>query len=171
MNTVLKQFIGNLSALGDITDVALVGGFLQHRLPPVLRCRHLLDGVDICADIKHGYNKITLHTHTGKNPWSVQVLIWAPQAVTPIHNHKCFCTFAMYQGTLDEDRYTAQGIYKHTATYTPGAMVSLTPDGTDVHRMINTSNDIAISLHFYGINGTIDTSIRTVFKEDRAIVA
>ncbi len=165
MNTELTQLINTLSALNHMQDATQVGSFLQRHLPSVLQNPNLLNGIDMTPDIHTGYDKITLHAHTGKNPWSAQVLVWAPQAITPIHNHKCFCTFAMYQGTLSEDRYDANGTYKYTIAYTTGELASMTPDGNDVHRMRNTTDDMAISLHFYGINGKIDNSIRTIFVD------
>ncbi len=39
-----------------------------------------------------------------------------------------------------------------TVKHKKGVFATLTPDGNDIHRLMNRSNEIAITLHFYGIN-------------------
>ena len=165
MNAELQNFIDGLSALNNVQDPTCAGPFICQKLPIVLNNPHILDGLDLSVANDEQYGKFTLYTHTGKHPWSVQVLVWKPGAKTPVHNHKCFCTFAMLQGTIDEIQYDANATYQQTISYTTGDIACMIPDGDDVHCMSNTSDTVAISLHFYGINGHQDNSIKTIFTD------
>jgi predicted metal-dependent enzyme (double-stranded beta helix superfamily) len=101
-----------------------------------------------------------LHTEAA---FSVKALVWQPGQLTPIHDHIAWCAFAVLQGVEYETLYrdhrdhlteigrTANGV---------GDVSGFAPPG-DIHRVHNTGDVTAISLHVYGADlGAEGASIR-----------
>lgn len=165
MNTKIETLIHQLLPLDNVSNPAQAGAIITDALPMILSDDTVLDGVDLTCDPEFVYTKINLYVHEGKNPWSIQALLWAPNAITPIHNHKCFCTVGMYRGVLTEHRYDSDGVFQDTVHVHRGDVVSYVPTGDDVHAFVNDTPDMAISLHIYGINGYQDNSILRMFDQ------
>ena len=110
-----------------------------------------------------GFVRHTLHAEAG---FSIAALVWRPGQLTPIHDHVAWCAFVVLQGvefeTLyrdDGDRLTEIGRAANHA----GDASGFAPPG-DIHRVHNTGESTAISLHVYGADlGHGESSVRRVY--------
>ena len=153
MNTNIKALAQDLSNYDNLLLTSNIGEIMLNHLPNILDDKNLLDKSQFNYEENNPYTK---HIVYSCDNWSLQALIWKPKASTPIHNHKCWCTVGIYQGEVFEERFKSLNnntvqCYK-TFKHKKGVFATLTPDGNDIHRLINNSNEIAITLHFYGIN-------------------
>jgi 3-mercaptopropionate dioxygenase len=98
--------------------------------------------------------------------FSVVGLVWLPGQVTPIHDHVTWCVFGVLQGVEHEELYVHEGDHLlgvGTNDNGPGDVTGLAPPG-DIHRVRNSGDETAISLHVYGTDvSRIDSSIRRVY--------
>ena len=79
-------------------------------------------------------------------------MVWRPGQKTVIHDHIAWCVFGVLQGVEYETLYRADGDHLteigRTANQT-GDVSGFAPPG-DIHRVHNTGDETAISLHIYG---------------------
>lgn len=98
--------------------------------------------------------KSTSHLLYADHDFSMLAIVWRPGQQTRIHDHKCWCVVYVVQGTEHETQYVDHGDYL-TETITVdnpvGSVSALVPPG-DIHKIHNTSDRVAISLHIYGID-------------------
>lgn len=150
-------------------------------LPAVLAEPALLPHAFMQFDPLAPYTKHTLYADA-EGRFSIQVLIWKVGDTTPIHNHKCWCGFGIYRGRMTEKTYAVKGnvSLQNNSRWAENQVTPLLetdlrqgehlfyrPDTTDVHAMENTSGEIAISLHFYGINAIVgEDSVRYFFAQN-----
>ena len=88
--------------------------------------------------------------------------------ITAIHDHIVWCSFLIMQGAetatldvLDGDRLLAAG-----TTISPAGSASAAAPPDDIHRVHNTGDEIAITLHVYGADLSEDgTSVRRTYAE------
>jgi predicted metal-dependent enzyme (double-stranded beta helix superfamily) len=92
------------------------------------------------------------HIHSGTN-YSFLALTWLPKQGSPIHSHKTWCAFSIYQGYLTETLYRQdeigidliseqhlfRGDVRHSSKEQPLA-----------HKLRNNGTKLAVSLHVYG---------------------
>ena len=85
--------------------------------------------------------------------FSLVALVWLPGQATAIHDHLSWCVVGVYEGAEHETRYRPHPdghlVESGTAVAFPGDVAGLLPPG-DIHRVHNTSDTTAISLHVYG---------------------
>ena len=86
--------------------------------------------------------------------FSILALVWLPGQTTPIHDHVAWCAFGVIHGAeyeelfkLDEKRKRL--IKVNTNKNLVGEVSGLAPPG-DIHRVHNTGDQTAISIHIYG---------------------
>jgi predicted metal-dependent enzyme (double-stranded beta helix superfamily) len=97
--------------------------------------------------------------------FSVSAMVWLPGQQTVIHDHVAWCVTGVLQGREDEEIFalTDDGCaLKLTArNLNPAGTVSgFAPPG-DIHRVRNTGDDVAISMHVYGADiSRLGNSIR-----------
>ena len=100
--------------------------------------------------------------------FSVVGLVWLPGQVTPIHDHVTWCVFGVVQGVEHEELYTldeARGclVEAGASTNDAGDVSGFAPPG-DIHRVRNSGDQTAISIHVYGTDiSRIDSSVRRVY--------
>jgi predicted metal-dependent enzyme (double-stranded beta helix superfamily) len=84
----------------------------------------------------------------------IWAMVWAPGAVTCIHDHHCSCCFGVVGGTVDEIWYRAvsetHAVAEAEHARGPGYVACMLPSGPNLHRMENRSAGDAISIHIYG---------------------
>ena len=89
--------------------------------------------------------------------FSLVALVWLPGQATAIHDHLSWCVVGIHEGAEFETRYrlTADDhlVESGTAVAYPGDVAGLLPPG-DIHRVHNTGDTTAISLHVYGADLT-----------------
>ena len=116
-------------------------------------------------DDNAAYTKHNLYVYESAKPWSIQALLWPPKSQTEIHSHKCWCTFGVYQGQVVEQLFNKKGYLISEKSYVKYDYGFLIPNQNDIHRIINPNQEIAISIHLYGINGFCDNSVAKTFQE------
>ena len=115
-----------------------------------------------------GYVCHTLHTEPDGS-FSVLALVWRPGQITPIHDHVTWCVFGVLQGIEYEELYSvsADGAYLQDAGRSQnlaGEVSGFAPPG-DIHRVRNSGDDVAISLHVYGADITrLGSSVRRIYE-------
>jgi predicted metal-dependent enzyme (double-stranded beta helix superfamily) len=81
--------------------------------------------------------------------FSIVGLVWRPGQVTRIHDHVTWCTFAVVQGVEHEELFDADlNLIGRSANHV-GDVSGFAPPG-DIHRVHNTGDETAISIHVYG---------------------
>jgi predicted metal-dependent enzyme (double-stranded beta helix superfamily) len=101
--------------------------------------------------------------------FSVTAMVWRPGQVTPIHDHVTWCVFGVVQGIEYEELFTLEADGSCLAEVgrsqnKPGQVGGFAPPG-DIHRVRNTGDDVAISLHVYGADITrLGSSVRRIYE-------
>lgn len=114
-----------------------------------------------------GYRCHVLHCEPDGS-FSVTAMVWRPGQVTPVHDHVTWCVFGVLQGTEYEELFTlsADGSHLDVAGRSEnhtGEVSGFAPPG-DIHRVRNTGDGIAISLHVYGADiSRLGSSIRRTY--------
>ena len=99
-------------------------------------------------------DRVDSHLLHAEDDFSMIALVWRPGQRTRIHDHLCWCVVYVVQGSELETRYDDHGgfLTETATTRNPvGSVSALAPPG-DIHRICNDAEDIAISLHVYGID-------------------
>ena len=99
-----------------------------------------------------GYRSHTLHVEPDGS-FSIIAVIWRPGQVTRIHDHLTWCVFGVIQGIEHEELFDADLNLVGEADNHVGDVSGFAPPG-DIHRVHNTSDTTAISIHVYGTDVT-----------------
>ena len=92
-------------------------------------------------------------------------MVWLPGQQTPIHDHVAWCVTAVLQGREHEEIFAlasrGQALRLAARNVNPAGSVSgFAPPG-DIHRVRNTGDTVAISMHVYGADiSRLGNSIR-----------
>src|SRR6476469_3896824 len=125
----------------------LVAEQLQQHLPIpyVLTAEERLGAVD-------AYQSHTLHVES--DGWfSIIAVVWRPGQLTRIHDHLTWCVVGVIEGIEHEELFDADLNLVGESDNPTGDVSGFAPPG-DIHRVHNTSDAIAISLHIYGTDIT-----------------
>ncbi|QEI09015.1 cysteine dioxygenase [Pigmentiphaga aceris] len=141
----------------------------------------LAEHADVTLPLSHAqwagsperYTRHLLHADPAGR-FSVIALIWHPGHRTPVHGHRTWCAYLVLRGILREARFAwhaAQDCAVHTDTVTRHAGQTLAaPAGlADIHSLGNDSNEIAVSIHVYGVQGDqISTHVNHLVRGEMA---
>ena len=95
--------------------------------------------------------------------FSIIALVWRPGQVTRIHDHMTWCVFGVIQGVEHEDLFDADLNLIDRSDNHVGDVSGFAPPG-DIHRVHNTADTTAISIHVYGTDVTrIGSSVRRYY--------
>ena len=95
--------------------------------------------------------------------FSITAVVWRPGQVTPIHDHTTWCVFGVIQGVEHEDVFDADLNLIGQSDNFVGDVNGFAPPG-DIHRVHNTGEQVAISVHVYGTDVTrIGSSVRRYY--------
>jgi 3-mercaptopropionate dioxygenase len=110
-----------------------------------------------------GYIRFTLHA---EQDFSVVAVVWRPGQVTEVHDHIVWCTFMILQGTESETlyRFEDERLTEVGRRERPVGSVSGTAPPDDIHRVANTGDEVAITLHVYGADLSEGTSVRRTYE-------
>src|SRR5918999_838849 len=128
----------------DWTETAqLVADQLRRHLPTadVLTDEQRLGSPD-------DYQGHTLHVEPDGS-FSIVALVWRPGQLTRIHDHVTWCAFAVIQGVEHEELFDADLNLIGRSANRVGDVSGFAPPG-DIHRVHNTADETAISIHVYG---------------------
>lgn len=111
---------------------------------------------------RDGYCTHTLHVESDGS-FSIIALVWRPGQLTRIHDHLTWCVFGVIQGVEHEDLYDADlEVIGRTDNHV-GDVSGFAPPG-DIHRVHNTAETTAISIHIYGTDVTrVGSSVRRFY--------
>jgi predicted metal-dependent enzyme (double-stranded beta helix superfamily) len=147
-----------VAAQADWSDTAqLVAEQLRLHLPSpdVLTAEQRLGSAD-------GYRSHTLHVEPDGS-FSIIALVWRPGQVTRIHDHVTWCVFGVIQGVEHEELFDADLRPIGRSDNEVGDVSGFAPPG-DIHRVHNTTDTTAISIHIYGTDVTrIGSSARRYY--------
>jgi predicted metal-dependent enzyme (double-stranded beta helix superfamily) len=142
----------------DWSDTAeLVAEQLRLHLPTpdVLTAEQRLGSPD-------GYRSHTLYVEPDGS-FSIIALVWRPGQLTRIHDHMTWCTFGVIQGVEHEELFDADLNPIGRSDNHVGDVSGFAPPG-DIHRVHNTGDTTAISIHIYGTDVTrVGSSIRRYY--------
>jgi predicted metal-dependent enzyme (double-stranded beta helix superfamily) len=85
--------------------------------------------------------------------FSIVGLVWRPGQRTRIHDHITWCAFAVVQGVEHEELFDADLNLIGCSANHVGDVSGFAPPG-DIHRVHNTGEETAISIHVYGTDVT-----------------
>jgi 3-mercaptopropionate dioxygenase len=145
------------SHVGWDETAQLVAGQLRRHLPTpdVLTAEQRLGSPE-------GYRSHTLHVEPDGS-FSIVALVWRPRQLTRIHDHVTWCAFGVIQGVEHEELFDYDGNVIGRSDNHVGDVSGFAPPG-DIHRVHNTSETTAISIHVYGTDITrIDSSARRYY--------
>jgi 3-mercaptopropionate dioxygenase len=137
-----------------------VAGVLRDKLPepPAILPAGLRRGDPAC------YQSHLLYAEPDGS-FSVAAMVWLPGQQTPIHDHVAWCVTGVLQGREHEEVFAltdggrALGLAARNEN-PAGAVCGFAPPG-DIHRVRNTGNGVAISMHVYGADiSRLGNSIR-----------
>lgn len=135
-----------------------VAGLLRRRLPSP----EILTEEERLGDPGH-YVGHTLHAEPA---FSIMAVVWRPGQKTVIHDHITWCVFGVLQGVEYETLYRDHGDHLTEigrAANRVGEVSGFAPPG-DIHRVHNTGEETAISLHVYGADlRAVRSSVRRVY--------
>ena len=95
--------------------------------------------------------------------FSIVALVWRPGQITRIHDHVTWCAFGVIQGVEHEELFDADlNLIGESANHV-GDVSGFAPPG-DIHRVRNSADETAISIHVYGTDVTrIGSSARRYY--------
>src|SRR3954454_506822 len=99
-----------------------------------------------------GYRSHTLHV-APDGAFSIIALAWRPGQLTRIHDHTTWCVFGVIQGVEHEELFDADLNPIGSSDNHAGDVSGFAPPG-DIHRVHNTADTTAISIHIYGTDAT-----------------
>jgi predicted metal-dependent enzyme (double-stranded beta helix superfamily) len=138
-----------VDAHGDWNETAqLVAAQLRLHLPTpddILTSEEQLGSAD-------DYVGHTLHAEPD-GAFSIVGLVWRPGQITRIHDHVTWCVFGVIQGVEHEELFDADLNLVGESDNHVGDVSGFAPPG-DIHRVHNTSDTTAISIHVYGTDVT-----------------
>jgi 3-mercaptopropionate dioxygenase len=109
-----------------------------------------------------GYRSHTLHVEPDGS-FSIIAVVWRPGQVTRIHDHMTWCVFGVIQGVEHEELFDADLNPIGSNDNHVGDISGFAPPG-DIHRVHNTADTTAISIHIYGTDVTrIGSSVRRYY--------
>jgi 3-mercaptopropionate dioxygenase len=85
--------------------------------------------------------------------FSIIALIWRPGQITRIHDHVTWCVLGVIQGVEHEELFDADLNLIGESDNHVGDVSGFAPPG-DIHRVRNTADETAISIHVYGTDVT-----------------
>lgn len=116
------------------------------------------------------YTRHILHSHH-QGLYTLVALIWQPGQRTPAHGHHTWCAYRTLEGTLQEERFSWDDerrvarlgdVVALNASHCFSAHAGL----EKIHRLSNNSQNRAISLHVYGVDGDhVSTHVNHVVSE------
>jgi 3-mercaptopropionate dioxygenase len=120
------------------------------------------------ADLRHGdpdcYQSHLLYAEPDGS-FSVSAMVWLPGQETVIHDHVAWCVTAVLQGRENEEVFAladgGRALALTARNVNPaGSVTGFAPPG-DIHRVRNTGDGVAISMHVYGADiSRLGNSIR-----------
>ncbi len=159
----LDVFCRRIGEIIDAAPEAEVPSRIAALLPPLLATPNLLTTEHRLVP-PHGYARHDLYICPSE-AFSVLAVVWPAGIVSPIHDHKTWCAFGVYEGVIRETRYARSATAVVSATdLLAGDVACLPVDGPDIHCMHNPGDEPAISIHVYGGDaGKLGPNVKNIY--------
>ena len=105
-----------------------------------------------CLGSPETYCSHTLHVEPA-GAFSIIAVVWRPGQITRIHDHVTWCVLGVIQGVEHEELFDADLNLVGVNDNRVGDVSGFAPPG-DIHRVRNTTDTTAISIHIYGTDVT-----------------
>jgi predicted metal-dependent enzyme (double-stranded beta helix superfamily) len=129
----------------------------------------LLDSLDL-ERRPGGYTRNLLFGGGGISVWA---MVWSPGARTSVHDHHCSCCFGVWKGAIREVWFrplgASEAVATADATRAQGYVACMLPSGPNLHQIVNSGPEEAISIHVYGFDHAVHAS--SVRREYRIVSA
>lgn len=142
-------------------------GAIAGSLAPLLTREDLLDGCD-CTPREDRYARRLIHADPAGR-FAVLSLVWAPGQASPIHAHRAWCAFGVHRGRLSESHFeppVAAGLPTLCGQLVrdPGSCAHAPASPRLIHRIANTSDRLAVSIHIYGVGlDAVETGVNHIY--------
>jgi len=121
-----------------------------------------------------GYTRHILHAHPAGH-YTLVALVWRPGQMTPIHGHYTWCSYIVLKGLMREESFQwlrdQQGAVKTGQVMRqPGDTLASHAGLEDIHRLCNVGDEVAVSIHVYGVDAQRVTShVNRIARDLRAV--
>ena len=166
----LEEFYRKAADITQSARPADVPARIADALPGLLANGELLAPAHLVApDGGYGRNIVFVCPNAA---YSVLAVVWPPGIATPIHDHKTWCAFGVYQGGINEIRYdpaddgpgSHYALVRSVNDLAAGAVGHLPLSG-NIHRIENRNGGDAISIHVYGGDcRTLGANVERIYK-------
>jgi predicted metal-dependent enzyme (double-stranded beta helix superfamily) len=174
----LKQFCKTVGRLVADNPVENVPGLIAEYLPEILVDKDLLSAEHkACPSEGYGRHDVFLCPN---DDFSIIAAVWPAGIVSPIHDHKTWCTFGVFEGVIEETLYRpasndpscTDAIAVEMVKHLPGGVAHLPVGGGDIHCMHNPTDKAAVSVHVYGGNSVkLGPNVVKIYQEATAAIA
>jgi 3-mercaptopropionate dioxygenase len=105
--------------------------------------------------------------------FTVSAVVWRPGQAMRIHDHLVWCSFVVLCGAETETLYELRGerLLETGTRRRPAGSVSAAAPPDDIHRVSNTGDDVAITLHVYGADLSTGSSVRRSYPDSLVTTA
>jgi predicted metal-dependent enzyme (double-stranded beta helix superfamily) len=171
-STSLDSFVANMDHVVVMEpDPHTIAAEAAALLEPALRDPRLLERRH-CEPYEDRYRQHIVHVHP-EGKYSIVALVWKPGHATPIHDHRCWCVVGVWRGIERETTYDLHKdverewlVIRGSSISQPGDVSALVPPAEDIHKVENSGDSLAISVHVYGANiAELGSSINEVFEQ------
>lgn len=154
----LKNFCRGIEEILENTPQCGVPKRVAKLLPDLLAVPELLASVQ-CQSPPGSYGRNSVFI-SPQDMFSVVAMVWPPGVTTPIHDHRDWCALGVYKGKIEETYYApaseasdcTRAIPQNTGCHAPGAITHTSVDRCNIHKIHNSTDAVAISVHVYGGN-------------------
>ena len=174
----IKTFCLQTSRIIAENPVESVPACISEYLPEILGDRDLLTADQKVPPAK-GYGRHDVFLCPDDH-FSIIAAVWPAGIISPIHDHKTWCTFGVYEGVIEETRYRSDPsdpcgvdvIATETVNWVAGDVTHLPVGSGDIHCMHNPTEQVAVSVHVYGGNSVkLGPNVVKVYREAETAVA
>jgi predicted metal-dependent enzyme (double-stranded beta helix superfamily) len=147
---------------GMATDPPTVAKLVAEALARAQPSAALLTEQERAGSADH-YTRHTLHAEAA---FSISAVVWRPGQVTEIHDHLVWCSWMVLEGSESETLFDIDGgrLVEVGRCERPTGSVSGVAPPDDIHRVTNTGDSVAITLHVYGADLSQGTSVRRTYE-------
>lgn len=164
MHPPLQQLIRRLDAAVASPQKTLPEA-VKSALAEALAAGHWLTAEQQRASHDH-YARHVLYADP-EDRYTIVAIAWGSGQQSPIHGHHTWCGVGVYSGAVVETFYETAGNTApprplRSSVRGPGTL-SFDADQNGIHRIANATDDVAVSIHIYGIGGSrIATGVNRV---------
>ena len=168
----MKDFCRTVGCLIAENPIEKVPELISGYLPEVLKGQDLLTAEQTALP-PAGYGRHDIFL-CPNDDFSIIAAVWPAGIFSPIHDHKTWCTFGIFDGVIQETRYRVDPINPdgldvirtEKVERITGDVAHLPVGGGDIHCMHNPTDRTAVSVHVYGGNSVkIGPNVVKVYQE------